>query len=86
MKKLYINIKINLENNLTVTIQRFVNFKKHLNPFPIIEIEHFLSKEESLEIFKILNDAKYDEKVMGNRRNIRKGLKNLILLSKIIKF
>ena len=58
---------------MTVTIQRFVNFKKHLNPFPIIEIEHFLSKEESLEIFKILNDAKYDEKVMGNRRNIRKG-------------
>jgi len=58
---------------LNFTKERFSNYNAYKLPYPILEISNFLSKEEAKKICDILQETNFDELVMGNRKNIRKG-------------
>ena len=62
-----------------------MNFKKKqifYNPWPFIVIDDFLEKKEILNIKReILNQKKYDDKVMTNRKRINKGSENFQYLT-----
>ena len=61
---------------MTFDSDRLLNCKTHYNPFPILEINDFLNKEEAELACKILDDTNFDETNMVNRKNVRKGTKN----------
>tara|TARA_B110000008_G_scaffold274167_1_gene309541 strand:+ start:6910 stop:7692 length:783 start_codon:yes stop_codon:yes gene_type:complete len=52
---------------------RFSDYNTYSDPFPILEIKNFLSHEEAKNICNIIDETNFDELVMGNRKNIRKG-------------
>ena len=53
--------------------ERLFNFKKINDPFPVMEIDNFLSKEEAQECVNILEKKNFDEFVNEGRKNIRMG-------------
>jgi len=72
---------------MTFSKDRFLNYKSYTDPFPIIEITNFLSKEEAQLSCEMLDKADFDEIVMENRKNIRKGteiFKNFLIKNKIM--
>jgi len=68
------------------TTERLSKYKIHKDPFPIIEIENFLSKEESKIATEIIKNSSFDELVAEGRKNIRKGTTNFYELIKMHNF
>ena len=73
--------------------ERLLNFKEIYDPFPVMEIDNFLSKEEAEECVRILEEKEFDEFVNEGRKNIRMGTKKFSrtikennILSSIYKF
>ena len=52
--------------------ERFSKLKAISDPFPILVIENFLTKEEAEDGYKILTNSNFDEFVNDGRFNIRK--------------
>ena len=61
---------------MTFPENRFSQCISYNDPFPCLEFTNFLSKEETQQLCDIFEKSKFDEFVMGNRKNIRKGTKN----------
>ncbi len=60
---------------MTFNKDKFLQCKSYNDPFPVLEIRNFLNKDEAQLACEILDKADFDEFVMGNRKNIRKGTK-----------
>ena len=62
--------------------ERLFDFIKIHDPFPVMEIDNFLSKEEAQECVNILERKNFDEFVNEGRKNIRMGTEKFSNITK----
>ena len=62
--------------------ERLFDFVKIHDPFPVMEIDNFLSKEEAQECVNILERKNFDEFVNEGRKNIRMGTEKFSNITK----
>ena len=62
--------------------ERLLDFRKIHDPFPVMEIDNFLSKEEAQECVNILEKKSFDEFVNEGRKNIRMGTEKFSNITK----
>jgi len=55
--------------------ERLSNYREIYDPFPIMEIDNFLSKVEAEECVQLMKEKEFDEFVKEGRKNIRMGTK-----------